>query len=80
MYQGRRITVVIPCLNEEEGIGMVLSRIPDFVDEVLVVDNGSTDSTARIARKAGARVIREDGTCRWTARAFRRRWWISACT
>ncbi len=60
MYQGRRITVVIPCLNEEEGIGMVLARIPEFVDEVLVVDNGSTDSTALIARQAGARVIRED--------------------
>ncbi|HSR49190.1 MAG TPA: glycosyltransferase family 2 protein [Acidobacteriota bacterium] len=60
MYQGRRITVVIPCLNEEEGIGMVLKRIPSFVDEVVVVDNGSTDRTAEIARSLGARVIREN--------------------
>lgn len=60
MYQGRRVTVIIPCLNEEEGIGLVLSRIPAFVDEVIVVDNGSTDATGRIAHEAGARVIREE--------------------
>lgn len=60
MYQDRQITVVIPCLNEEEGIQKVLSRIPGFVDEVIVVDNDSTDGTARIAREMGARVIHEN--------------------
>ncbi len=60
MYKENRITVVIPCLNEEEGIGKVLSRIPEFVDEVIVVDNDSTDGTAEIAQRMGARVIRED--------------------
>ncbi|MBI4446791.1 MAG: glycosyltransferase family 2 protein [Acidobacteria bacterium] len=59
MYRDHKLTVVIPCLNEEEGIQKVLSRIPSFVDEVIVVDNGSTDSTAAIAEKMGARVIRE---------------------
>ncbi len=59
MYKDRKITVVIPCLNEEEGIRRVLERIPGFVDEVIVVDNDSTDSTARIAQEMGARVIRE---------------------
>lgn len=59
MYRARRITVVIPCLNEEEGIVEVLSRMPAFVDEVLVVDNGSTDQTAHLARQHGARVIHE---------------------
>ncbi len=60
MYKGREITVVIPCLNEEEGIKKVLAKIPDFVDEVIVVDNGSTDGTGEIARKLGAKVIHEN--------------------
>jgi glycosyltransferase involved in cell wall biosynthesis len=59
MYQNQKITVVIPCLNEEEGIQRVLSRIPQFVDEVIVVDNDSTDGTAHIAGEMGATVIRE---------------------
>jgi dolichol-phosphate hexosyltransferase len=59
MYKGARITTVIPCLNEEEGIRKVLDRIPEFVDEVIVVDNDSTDSTAKVASSMGARVIHE---------------------
>ena len=59
MYKGNKITVVIPCLNEEEGIPLVLERIPGFVDEVIVVDNGSTDRTAEIASSMGAQVIHE---------------------
>jgi dolichol-phosphate hexosyltransferase len=60
MYRNLEITVVIPCLNEEQGIAKVLSRMPSFVDEVIVVDNNSTDGTARIAAGMGARVIREN--------------------
>ncbi|HLV01088.1 MAG TPA: glycosyltransferase family 2 protein [Acidobacteriota bacterium] len=60
MYRNFQITVVIPCLNEEEGIQKVLERIPEFVDEVIVVDNNSTDRTAEVAREMGATVIRED--------------------
>lgn len=59
MYKDRRVTVVIPCLNEERGIEQVLGRMPAFVDEVIVVDNDSTDRTAEVARAHGARVIRE---------------------
>ena len=59
MYKGSRITVVIPCLNEEEGIQKVLSELPDFVDEAVVVDNASTDRTADVARSMGALVVRE---------------------
>lgn len=51
--------MIIPCLNEEQGIEQVLRRMPEFVDEVIVVDNGSTDRTAEVARSFGARVIRE---------------------
>src|SRR5438552_5929030 len=59
MYKGSRITVVIPCLNEEEGIQKVLSELPDFVDEAVVVDNASTDRTADVAHSMGALVVRE---------------------
>jgi len=59
MYKGRKITVVIPCLNEEKGIREVLGDLPDFVDEAIVVDNNSTDRTAEVAQQMGAIVIRE---------------------
>ncbi|MCK5795361.1 MAG: glycosyltransferase family 2 protein [Anaerolineales bacterium] len=60
MYQDLKITVVIPCLNEEDGISRVLRRIPELVDEVIVVDNNSTDRTAEVAGSEGATVVRED--------------------
>ena len=59
MYHDQRITVIIPCLNEEQGIEEVLKRMPPFVDQVIVVDNGSTDRTADVAQSYGAQVIRE---------------------
>jgi hypothetical protein len=60
MYKGQSITVIIPCLNEEQGIRRVLESMPDFVDEVIVVDNNSTDNTHRVATSLGAKVIREE--------------------
>jgi hypothetical protein len=60
MYKGQSITVIIPCLNEEQGIENVLRAMPEFVDQVIVVDNGSTDQTSDVARSLGAQVIRED--------------------
>ncbi len=59
MYKGRRITVVIPCLNEEEGVRRVLNALPSFVDEAIVVDNDSTDRTGDTARSLGAIVVTE---------------------
>src|SRR5438477_11561095 len=60
MYKGQTITVIIPCLNEEQGIERVLRAMPDFVDEVIVVDNNSTDRTSEVAARLGAKVIREE--------------------
>jgi len=59
MYQSRAITVIIPCYNEEEGLKKLLENKPAFIDEVIVVDNASTDATAEIAKSYGANVIYE---------------------
>ena len=60
MYKTQKITVIIPCLNEEQGIERVLRAMPEFVDEVIVVDNNSTDRTSEVAASLGATVIREE--------------------
>jgi len=70
MYKGLQITVIIPCLNEEQGIEQVLIRMPSFVDEIIVVDNNSTDRTADVARRLGAKVIRE--TVRGYGRSYKK--------
>jgi glycosyltransferase involved in cell wall biosynthesis len=55
-----RVSVIIPALNEAASIGRVLDAIPRaLVSEILVVDNGSTDDTARVAAQHGARVLSE---------------------
>ena len=54
------VDVVIPAWNEEASLPLVLADIPkEAVREVVVVDNGSTDRTARVAREAGATVVEE---------------------
>lgn len=59
MIKNKRISLLIPCLNEQEGIGSLLQRVPRIVDEMIVVDNGSTDATARIGMDLGAKVVFE---------------------
>ena len=67
MYKDMSVAAVIPALNEERAIGMVVRGLLSLrngdgspvVDEVVVCDNGSSDKTAVRAREAGARVVRE---------------------
>lgn len=59
MLKGHTISLVIPCYNEEKGIAFVLRDRLEIFDEVVVVDNGSTDETAAVACELGARVVTE---------------------
>lgn len=63
-YQSRqirpRVIATIPCFNSENYIGDVVSRTAKYVDQVIVVDDGSSDDTVKAARAAGALVISHD--------------------
>ena len=59
MRHGLKISVVMPCYNEEEGVEECLRQMPSFVDEVIVVDNNSSDRTGVVARERGAKVVFE---------------------
>ena len=66
LNQDVEISVVIPCLDEEAGVGKVVDRAWQGIEatgrsgEVIVVDNGSSDRSAEIAEEAGARVVSEN--------------------
>jgi glycosyltransferase involved in cell wall biosynthesis len=63
MIAGARVVVVVPALNEETHIAKVVATMPAFVDQVIVVDDGSRDRTAARAREAGGarvRLVRHD--------------------
>lgn len=59
MRAHQRIGVIIPALNEEQAIGKVIASVPDWIDRIIVVDNGSTDQTSAVARNAGSLVVSE---------------------
>jgi len=55
-----KILVAVPACNEERYIGSVILKAQQYADEVIVLDDGSTDDTSEIARLAGATVIRHE--------------------
>jgi dolichol-phosphate mannosyltransferase len=58
MYKGLKVVLIAPVLDEDKKIGEVVRRAPrDIVDEVLVVDDGSKDRSAAVAREGGAAVL-----------------------
>jgi glycosyltransferase involved in cell wall biosynthesis len=59
MYKFRTISVVMPCYNEQEGLNKMLRCKPSFIDEVIIVDNNSTDNTVNIAKRHGATIAYE---------------------
>lgn len=59
MLLNKKISLVIPCKNEEAALYSMLCKLPSYVDEVIVVDNNSKDNTRKVAKRAGAKVIKE---------------------
>src|SRR6266567_3149061 len=59
MYRGKSIVLILPARNEALALPDVLAAVPSCVDRVVVVDNGSTDATALVARDGGAEVVSE---------------------
>ena len=59
MYKNQHISLVLPCYNEENGLREVFRDLPPCMDEVIVVDNNSTDKTSQVARDLGATVVLE---------------------
>ena len=66
MMEEKRLTILMPCLNEEETIAFCIREAQQFIQEnrmnaeILIVDNGSEDASVQIARELGARVILEE--------------------
>lgn len=60
MYKNNIITVVIPAHNEEDGLKVTKKLLPDFIDNIVVVNNNSTDNTENVAKEIGAIVIKEE--------------------
>lgn len=54
------ITVGIPAYNEEKNIGQIITKLKKITDKIIVCDDGSTDSTGKIATEMGAKVIRHE--------------------
>lgn len=60
LSNSKKISVIIPAFNEEESIGKVVKDIPkELIDEIVVCNNGSTDKTELMAKRAGATVLFE---------------------
>jgi len=55
----KHIKVIIPAYNEQDSIGLVVRAIPNIVNEIIVVNNNSTDNTAQVAKDSGAKVLFE---------------------
>ncbi len=80
MMAKKLVVAVIPAYNAAKTIGQVVRRSGKFVDRVVVVDDGSKDDTAKVAKKAGARVMRLEKNAgkasairRGVAEAFKKR-------
>lgn len=61
MFKGKKVSLIFPAYNEEENIGQAVKdfKALNLIDQILVIDNNSRDQTAVIAKRSGAKVIKE---------------------
>ena len=57
MFKNRKTALIVPALNEYQGVKTVITSCPDYVDRIIVADNGSEDNTAETASSMGAEVV-----------------------
>lgn len=62
MINNKKLSIIIPCRNEETALYSMLQKLPSYIDEVIVVDNNSNDNTANVAKAFGAKVYTEKRT------------------
>ena len=60
LSSGKKISIIIPCLNEEQALPVILNQIPKFIDEAIVVDNGSTDKSVEVAQRYSVKIVYEE--------------------
>jgi glycosyltransferase involved in cell wall biosynthesis len=53
----KKISLIIPTLNEEKNLALLLDQIPSFIDEIIIIDGHSKDNTVQIAKKFGCQII-----------------------
>jgi glycosyltransferase involved in cell wall biosynthesis len=59
-YRGKKISIYFPCRNEENHMLEIIDKVPNFVDEIIIVSNASTDDTVGAARKLGLKVFEDN--------------------
>src|SRR5437879_11553155 len=60
MINGKRIAIVLPAYNAEKTLAATVGEIPDLVDTCILVDDGSSDATGKLAGELGRRVFVHD--------------------
>jgi len=62
MIYNKTVTVIIPCRNEADSLRVLIPQLPDYIDQIIVVDNKSTDGSGDVAKELGAEVVTENKT------------------
>src|SRR5690348_10840450 len=57
-FKTLNVIAIIPAFNEEHTVGRVVNKTLPFVNEVLVIDDGSSDATSKVAATAGANTVK----------------------